>query len=210
MTIERAIESINYWIKGTSCKTSFGRLATIKIDDLQVVLDTIHAYQEKESKEIHEIDTLQKENESLRETLKNADERKLRDLLSQVMFTGYRVDMKHIQRPKCDKCDEYRQIHFVSPTGRNMTEDCLCATAVVRHSPKEVSLVSFNVSDKVSSFYAKVYNSKDSYYDKYNICTDLYDKDKEQSFESLNKYKIVFLNKDDCQAYCDWLNEYDA
>ena len=32
--------------------------------------------------------------------------------------------------PKCSKCDEHRQLHFISPRGREYTEPCECSEAV--------------------------------------------------------------------------------
>ena len=185
-----------------------------------------------QQKFLDEMDALRKENKSLREfrdkkdaynreladikakceiKMRNAeieaDRKKLKDLLSLFSVTGYRVRVAYTQGPKCDRCDGKRKIHFVSPAGRNMTEDCSCAVKTPHYSPEEVALVSFCASDKLSSMYFK---RVDSYrdYDRYDMCADLYDRDKEQPFEKINQYITVFLKKDDCQAYCDWMNEH--
>jgi len=83
---------------------------------------------------LDEMDTLRKENESLREFRDNkeiydleleqlkdqyerkmrdaereANKKKLKDLLALFSVTGYRVAHELKREPKCDKCDEYRK-----------------------------------------------------------------------------------------------------
>lgn len=42
---------------------------------------------------------------------------------------------------KCDKCDEYRIIHFKSPLGHDFTEPCSCSERINYWEPKECSVV---------------------------------------------------------------------
>jgi len=182
---------------------------------------------------LDEMEALRKENESLREFREQkkaydqelaqakqqyeikmreaesiANRKKLKDLLSLFSVTGYRVHTEYVPGPKCDKCDDERKIHYISPVGRKMTENCLCAAKTPIHSPKEVALVSFIASDKLSSTYFDR-TSEDRDYDRYDLCAEVYDKDK-KPFEEISKYRVVFLKKEDCQRYCDWLNETEA
>ena len=144
----------------------------------------------------------------MREAESIANRKKLKDLLSLFSVTGYRVHTEYVPGPKCDKCDDERKIHYISPAGRKMTEDCLCAAKTPIRSPKEVALVSFIASDKLSSTYFDR-TSEDRDYDRYDLCAELYDRD-EKPFEEINQYRVVFLKKEDCQRYCDWLNETEA
>lgn len=177
---------------------------------------------------LDEMDALRKENEALREfrdekdayyrELKQAKERyeikmrdaervasrkRLKDLLSAFSVTGYRVHIEYVYGPKCDKCDDDRKIHYVSPAGRKMVEDCLCASKAPSYSPREVPLTSFNASDKLSSVYFERTVKGD--YDRYDKCAELYD-EKKPPFSEINRYRVVFLKEDDCMRYCDWLN----
>lgn len=144
-----------------------------------------------------------------REAEMQANRKKLKDLLALFSVTGYRVWTNYVQGPKCDKCDKDRKIHYVSPAGRKMTEDCTCAVQTPIYSPKEVSLVSFYASDKLSSMYFER-ESEDRDYDRYDMCAELYDRHEDITFEKINKYRVVFLKMEDCQRYCDWLNEVEA
>ena len=145
----------------------------------------------------------------MREAESVANRKKLKDLLSLFSVTGYRVHTEYVPGPKCDKCDDKRKIHYISPAGRNMEEDCLCAAKTPIRSPKEVALISFIASDKLSSTYFNR-TSEDRDYDRYDLCAELYGGDKEIPFEKINQHRVVFLKKEDCQQYCDWRNEMEA
>lgn len=144
----------------------------------------------------------------MRDAERTVSRKKLKDLLSLFAVTGYRVHTEFEHGPKCDKCDDERKIHYVSPAGRKMVEDCLCAKKTPVYSPKEVQLVSFYASDQLSTMYFER-TDKDRDYDRYDMCADVYDRDKTIPFEKLNQYRTVFLSKEDCQRYCDWLNKME-
>lgn len=176
-----------------------------------------------------EMDALRLENESLREfrdkkeeysrELENvklqyqakmcdaeyqANKKRLKELLGLFAVIGYRPKVEYTKGPKCEKCDDERKIHFTSPSGRKMTEDCLCNSYILTYSPKEVKLVSFYVSDKMNSMYFE--RTEDGDYDRYDLANELYDKNK-VTFEEINRYSVVFLKEEDCWEYCDWLNK---
>jgi len=137
-----------------------------------------------------------------------ANKKKLKDILSAFAVTGYRPEPKYKQGPKCDRCDENRRFHFVSPMGRKMTEECSCAKSIRSYSPKEVRLIEFYAKKELGSTYFERVR-EDEEYDRYSLCAQIYEKDMEP-FEDVNWYYAVFLDKDNCQKYCDWLNEREA
>lgn len=137
-----------------------------------------------------------------------ANKKKLKDLLSTFAVTGYRPEPKYKQGPKCDRCDENRRFHFVSPMGRKMTEECSCAKSIRSYSPKEVRLIEFYAKKELGSTYFERVR-EDEECDRYSLCAQIYEKDMEP-FEDVNWYYAVFLDKDNCQKYCDWLNEREA
>ena len=135
---------------------------------------------------------------------KQAEHARLQTVFRDLCTTGYRAHCEYMKGPKCDKCDENRKIHFVSPMGRPMTEDCQCAASKVFYIPKEESLVSFYIGDGVQSRYYT--RSDDAYADRYDRCAEVYSELPEE-LETINSYRGVFLNVADCQAYCDWHNK---
>lgn len=140
----------------------------------------------------------------MEEAERNANNKKIKDLLRTFSVIGYRASQEYKQGPKCDRCDDYRRFHFVSPMGRNMTEECSCAKKICTYSPKEVKLLRFHAGKEiVDTYFEQV--GVDEVYDSYSLCAQIYDKTK-KPFEDINWVYTVFLQEDDCQKYCDWLN----
>ena len=52
---------------------------------------------------------------------------RLDELLAALDEHLYRVIQAGVERPKCDKCDEDRKLHYVTPRGRKSTEWCECS-----------------------------------------------------------------------------------
>ena len=52
---------------------------------------------------------------------------RLDELLAALDEHLYRVTQVGVERPKCDKCDEDRKLHYVTPRGRKSTEWCECS-----------------------------------------------------------------------------------
>ena len=59
----------------------------------------------------------------------------------------YVIDYKEGYVPKCDKCDDNRQIHFTSPSGRDFNEDCpVCGKRYCIYYPKPVDAIKIRFS----------------------------------------------------------------
>ena len=177
-----------------------------------------------------EIDRLRAENAELREVKENwqemkrehdqalrdlriakenaeleAKRAKAKDILAGLAVIGYRPLVEYKTGPKCDKCDQYRYRHFISPLGREMKEECTCKKAKKVFAPIEVELEEFTVGENVSSVYYERHKG-DTDYDRYDMRADVY-KDLPDDISKINEYRAVFINKDDCQQYCDLMNK---
>lgn len=174
----------------------------------------------KENEELREFrDDKKKYEQELRETKaeyqrkmeeaeRDANSKKAKDFLRTFSVIGYRASPEYKQGPKCNRCDDYRRFHFVSPMGRNMTEKCSCAKETCIYSPKEVKLLRFHAGKEiVDTYFEQV--GVDEVYDSYSLCAQIYDKTK-KPFVDINWVYTVFLQEDDCQKYCDWLNKKEA
>lgn len=144
---------------------------------------------------------------------KQAEQARLQTVFRDLCTTGYRPSHKYLQGPKCDKCDENRKIHFVSPMGRNMQENCLCAESKAFYSPSETQMFSFYIGKNVRTRYYSRHddNDYDRYdyindYDRYDYIADVYP-ELPDDLQAVNDYRAVFLNLEDCQKYCDFKNE---
>lgn len=135
---------------------------------------------------------------------REAKKAKAKDILAGLAVIGYRPSAKYEVGPKCDKCDRNRYRHFISPLGREMKEECTCKKTKKVFTPVEVMLKDFYVGNELRELYYER-DRKDTDYDHYSMCADVY-KDLPDDLSKINEYRAVFINKDDCQRYCDLMN----
>ena len=129
----------------------------------------------------------------------------------------YRVDYRYVYKPKCDKCDENRKIHFSSPSGREYEEDCECAKRYLKYLPKPYYCTEFRVNRHKTKenpyplmMWFKKYNDYSDDYDGYtydasDLCRSIYNGEDFNEIEKRKTY-TYFRDEEDCQRYCDWLN----
>src|SRR5690625_4319308 len=118
----------------------------------------------------------------------------------------YRPYSYNEELPKCEKCNEQRLIEFPSPSGRKLTEDCLYKRGPLKYRTQENICVEFTSDGgKVRAWY-KPSDYKDSdHMVSANYMEKLHD---DIPFEDIKyNWDAFFLDKDKCQAYCDWLTE---
>lgn len=137
---------------------------------------------------------------------------KLSELLEDRKFVMYKADSKYTKRPKCNLCDDNRQLRYTTPLGKNAMEACTCAIQDVHYYPSEHVCYEFrldNFDRKLKIFYKKMqYDDRGIEYfeGETRSVENIYNKSME--FDSLGYYNNIFFdNKDDCQKYCDWLNK---
>lgn len=134
---------------------------------------------------------------------------RLSSLMKDFEIVMYRVDTIYPLPPKCDKCNEKRQIEFKSPSGKDMTEYCSCNTGKIFYAPQEYICKEFRVdrNDGAMRMWYKENHEKD--YDWYgyegsDLAKVVY-KDG-MNYEDLDR-DIFFKSIEECQKYCNWLNE---
>lgn len=115
---------------------------------------------------------------------------------------------------KCDKCDDERNIHFKSPSGRELTEKCSCAKVkpLYRVDPVTVDTWYFDGnSDKPSRYYKRFRDSNEDEFclddTRIWIYRDFADYDKIVASNECSKYwQYVFESEADALKYCDFMN----
>lgn len=174
---------------------------------------------EKENAELQEVkknwNQIKKEHESaireLRYKTENAEKeakkQRAADILKMIAGKGYRPYCIFEKLPKCNKCDVNRRIHYVSPMGRQMMEDCECAKQKRHYSPKEVKCLKFSIDNTIHSYNFEPAD-EDSYRDIWSTQADFY-QELPENLESISCYRAVFFNEEECKKYCDWMNEKD-
>lgn len=152
------------------------------------------------------LNELNREKSQIALKLKNA---RLDELLSENKLDGWLVGYDMNKAEKCGKCDSLRRIQYTTPSGRPATEECDCNRNIYSYFPKEIECYRFVQSRKswggnypdITRYFSR---ESDRDYDEYNKTTNVYNG---KPFEEVQRYGIVFLDKEVCQKYCDWLTE---
>ena len=132
------------------------------------------------------------------------------------------AENKPHEKPKCDKCDENRNWVLTWPNGEKVTKKCDCAQPDYWYEPKEAWIDTLRYRIQNSNYQSERYYRLDKTYDRigseYNdysyadfgiqlvydkFCDDVIEKRKQLGYGK----KIGFKSKEECQKYCDWLNE---
>ncbi len=132
---------------------------------------------------------------------------RLVDLLEDHKVIMYRVTSKPETQPKCDKCDDRRRIHYLSPQGKKQSENCLCSEGKYIYHPKEYMRYEFRLKrdGNIIAWYRQYSDGEDGLVSDYSITADcIYSP--EMKFEELSKYTTFFKTEEECQGYCDYLN----
>lgn len=118
--------------------------------------------------------------------------------------------------PKCDLCDEERKVEFVSGSGKKIKGDCECKRyhRIYRVECTKLMYFSFYKSERNKEFVlTPKYDSQDydNTYFKLNIqqLIKTFEIDKVFDYKYYGGYSgfTGFATKEECQKYCDWLNE---
>lgn len=135
---------------------------------------------------------------------------RLSQLMSDFQVVMYKVQKTYPKIPKCNKCDDNRQVTFTSPSGKQMKESCSCNRGKKTYVPAEYICTEFKVNrdDNAMLMWFKENHEKDYDWYGYNgsdLAKSIY---KGEMFEELNN-DTYFKSKELCREYCDWLNSKD-
>lgn len=192
-----------------------------KIESLENELSELKEFRDEKDKFIQECESkvreAKREAEVAIRTAKESEEKwkkaRLHQLLGDYLTVGWKVGNSWEYGEKCNKCDENRKIHFTSPQGKKYTEDCQCAKRHYKYFPKEATLCKFYVRKENFGWddnrYYTVVDCDDDY-DRYERADHVYTSSDDIDYEKVNSYNAVFLNKEDCQKFCDWKNKQEA
>lgn len=121
----------------------------------------------------------------------------------------YKAIGRYEQGEKCNKCDEYRYIHYTSPQGNPTKEPCNCAARKTVYKPSEEVRYEFAISrGEMRAWY-----KRSQYSDDRLVIDQNYDGviaqhvilDRSSDFSKLDYRKTVFKTEEDYQAFCDYL-----
>lgn len=135
------------------------------------------------------------------------------------------ADKERYQNPKCDLCNEDRKLVAQYPNGKTSEANCDCAKFFSKYIPNlsSITMIRFNKRDSRYSsdrrFYlAETYSPSgrrgdyDYDYQEFKILhvIDAFDETIIELHENKTYgERLGFRSKEECQKYCDWLNNKD-
>ena len=195
----------------TALRADIKRETKELIEKLQKELDELKDYKARKN-EIEagyrdEVAKLKKAELELEDKYRN---KKAQEILAECCTVGWRAAWRYDEpKEKCDKCDEDGYITFYSPQGTKYREQCKCRHKDVIYYPAETRLARIYASkspETVQFYYDKVRGDGESYSD-YVRCYVVRSSDfKPEKIDSYDYCVTVFANKEDCEKYCEWLN----
>lgn len=140
---------------------------------------------------------------------------RLSTLMEDVSMDMYAVDCEFVKGDKCQNCDGNRRIHFRSPQGNAVSEACLCNKSKRVFSPTLAVCYAFKLQN---------WGDCDGMVLRYQLQADktedimeltgrkigyVTSKTKAADFEKMDIFDSIFKTIEECQVYCDWLNEQE-
>lgn len=140
---------------------------------------------------------------------------KIDELMERFKTFFWRPDWQYLYGPKCNKCDENRKIDVVLPSGNTVKDECQCQKSRMKVMIPE-RMVRFEIADRddgIVAWYCNCGRKDDRYY-KLEYASSVYAEGNivqlGTSFDVLEKKdqrKLLFKTRDECLAYCEYLNE---
>ncbi len=140
---------------------------------------------------------------------------RLSKLLEPLKFHVWSIKNNPIKKPKCDKCDSDRYIHFKSPSGKDYIERCECACGIDFYEPRKEDIVELGLTkengDRLIGWYSEKQDHETGE-DYYVEVVGHYVEDKiykGQPYEEISDpcWDVYFRSEEEAQKYADWLNE---
>lgn len=120
-----------------------------KVKKLEQELDELKDFKKDRDNLVNEIKSLKwKLDESEKNVRTKAANLRLKDIIEATSKPCYSLALnsRYIY-DKCDKCDDQRYIHFLSPSGRDMSEPCKCSERVWEYSVEPAHLMNISTYD---------------------------------------------------------------
>ena len=167
---------------------------------------------EKQVKELQ--DEIERAKEEAKENAKRLKAKEYMHILSRPAFVINCERKTYL--PKCDKCDDKRIIHFTSPTGKKMTEQCSCAKIKCFYTVEDAVVYQSEPENEYRyvgyvnvSCFIKTNSSEEEPH--LEVCRYLWNGQKDMKYMvEHNYYELLhthFFNREDCEMACKLLQE---
>lgn len=146
----------------------------------------------------------------LREAERIADSAKrmaLFDLIRSYPDRAYTVKVKYVQRPKCDKCNERRELPYVTPRGFTRYERCECGESKPVYFVKAIPLVEIACYRNGESCAKYLYNDEADA-ECLRFVSVFFDS---TPFDQIDMHQNtpIFRSEDLAKQYVEWLNNQE-
>lgn len=181
-----------------------------EVRELKEFRDLKDTYERKMNMMQYEIERAKEEAAQNAKRLKAKD---YMDILSKPAFV-VNCEWRHY-KPKCDKCDNDRKIHFTSPMGKQMTEPCSCSGIRRFYSVSEAVVYESEPEDKHRFVgYVDVNCFRNTHTEddpRFEVCRYVWSGQKDMKYMLDNNYyeliHTYFFNRKDCEEACKLLQE---
>lgn len=129
---------------------------------------------------------------------------RMEELVKGLTQTTYSVVSSSERLPKCDQCDENRFVRYKSPSGREMTELCVCAEYRNEVVVRELEAVTADVRNGKILYWKATDLDRDGYIER-RTYKDPDGMSLEKVADSYHQYH--FLDRDMAQKVADLVNE---
>ena len=159
---------------------------------------------------VEEQDNLRKKANEFEEAKINLARKKVDELFKEAGLYKelYTIRYKRVRKKKCDKCDEDRKIWYKTPSGKDAFEYCECSYNYNKYKPEKVKYIYYTTIDRGKKLLLQ-FNSDDHWtvtHDPKNVYKDGMDFSDMQTTWG----RALFENEEDCQRFCDYLNEKEG
>lgn len=137
-----------------------------------------------------------------REAVSEAKKTRLDSLLEGMRHTVYTVDYEYENKPKCDKCNDDRNVEYTTPLGRVAHEACLCKKTIKNHFVKEVPAYQIRLNSQGDALLTGFH---DEFRDNSIRIDDIMGSDVKN--EDVREWEPYFNTKERAENYCEWANK---
>lgn len=182
----------------------------------------------KENKELRaKISNIEWREREIESREKNLEQSVLQKTFSEMLkpiekqIVVWRIAHTYVYGEKCNKCNDNREIEFVSPLGKKLTEKCVCSKPYDYYYPCEVAATTLRVYKtyhspyqvSITPYYDETFDNDFCDFKLKRYIEDLQQfKNIRDVFEDLiakygSMYEVSFAELEDCQKFADYLNE---
>jgi hypothetical protein len=194
-----------------------------EVKDYYLGIQKVNEYLKKQNEELKkkDMEVCRKEIE-LNSKLKTLEHDFMRSKFSEKLkpfekdFYVYYADSSSKMIPKCNLCDDNREVTFTSPSGKTVKQRCECNKSYTYYKPKKTKIINLWLSkdswnNRPFTITAKYQDNRDDehYCDfKINEVIEKFIEENAEHYQSGDwKGSTGFTTKEECKKYCDWLNK---